>query len=162
MPAPLDPWDRASPSRGFAEALHSFDWLPALMHEGEAGAREALRLTLGWGRVFHRWAPFAWDPDRMARRLLHLAPALRRMGAVAYDIERGQLAVLVARQARQLLPGGTAMRLVVGRSVGHGHGSRSGRQVECTWSVPQSAHPLFSHIGQMPFPSSQSPGIALA
>jgi uncharacterized heparinase superfamily protein len=103
VPAPQDPWDRASPSRGFAEALHSYDWLPSLMQEGEAGAREALRLTLAWGRVFHRWAPFAWDPDRMARRLLHLAPALRRMGTVANDTERGQLAVLVARQARQLL-----------------------------------------------------------
>jgi len=117
VPAPQDPWDRASPSRGFAEALHSFDWLPALMQEGEAGAREALRLTLAWGRVFHRWAPFAWDPDRMARRLLHLAPALRRMGAVATDTERGLLAVLVARQARQLLrpPGpaaGAATRAV--------------------------------------------------
>ena len=103
VPAPQDPWDRPSPSRGFAEALHRFDWLPPLMLEGEAGAREALRLTLGWGRVFHRWAPFAWDPDRMARRLLNLAPALRRMGSGASEEERGQLAVLVARQARQLL-----------------------------------------------------------
>lgn len=159
--APLDPWDRPSPSRGFAEALHSFDWLPALMQEGEPGAREALRLTLGWGRVFHRWAPFAWDPDRMARRLLHLAPALKRMGAVADDSQRTALAVLVARQARQLLrpPGpaaGAATRAiavaVAGCALAGPRGTRLRRRglSRLPRALSQTLRPDGAHMSRSP------------
>ncbi len=161
VPAPLDPWNRASPSRGFAESLHRFDWLPALMQEGEAGAREALRLTLGWGRVFHRWAPFAWDPDRMARRLLHMAPALRRMGAVADDAERGLLAVLVARQARQLLrpPGpasGAATRAVAVAVTGCALAGLSGARLRrrglkrLSRALSRTLRPDGSHMSRSP------------
>ena len=41
-----DPWNRPSPTRAFAIALHQFAWLPSLMTQGEDGAREALRLFL--------------------------------------------------------------------------------------------------------------------
>lgn len=59
---PSDPWNRPSPSRPFAVELHAFNWLPALMAQGERGAREALRLTLAWADAFARWSPFAWGP----------------------------------------------------------------------------------------------------
>lgn len=62
-----DPWDRPSPSRPFAEALHGFEWAPHLMAAGPDGAAEALRLVLEWRRLFARWNRFAWDPDVMAR-----------------------------------------------------------------------------------------------
>jgi uncharacterized heparinase superfamily protein len=111
-PAPEDPWTRPSPSRGFATELHAFAWLPALMAQGERGAREGLRLTVNWWIVFARWSPFAWDPDILSRRVFNLSCAARRMGQVATEVERARLADILGRQARQLLrpPGGLATR----------------------------------------------------
>jgi uncharacterized heparinase superfamily protein len=108
--APEDPWDRPSPSRGFAVDLHAFAWLPALMQQGDRGAREALRLTLTWADHFTRWSPFAWDPAILARRVFNLACAARRMGGVATEAERLRLCDILGRQGRQLLrpPGGLA------------------------------------------------------
>ncbi|MGV8929841.1 MAG: heparinase II/III family protein [Brevundimonas sp.] len=108
--APEDPWNRPSPNRAFATELHAFAWLPALMSQGERGAREAVRLTLAWGLTFARWSPFAWDPEILARRTFNLACAARRMGQVATEAERLRLADILGRQGRQLLrpPGGAA------------------------------------------------------
>ena len=102
-PAPEDPWNRPSPTRAFATDLHAFQWLPSLMLQEERGAREALRLTLGWATVFARWSPFAWSPPILSRRVFNLSCAARRMGQVATEAERLKLADLLARQARQLL-----------------------------------------------------------
>lgn len=108
--APADPWNRPSPTRAFAVDLHAFAWMPALMTQGDRGAREALRLTLVWAETFARWSPFAWDPAILSRRVYNLACAARRMGAVASEIDRLRLADMLGRQARQLLrpPGGLA------------------------------------------------------
>ncbi|WP_295708058.1 heparinase II/III family protein [uncultured Brevundimonas sp.] len=110
--APADPWGRPSPSRPFAVELHAFNWLPALMSQGERGAREAVRLTLSWTDQFARWSPFAWGPETLPRRVINLSCAARRMGAVATEAERLRLSDTLARQARQLLrpPGGLASR----------------------------------------------------
>ncbi|RZJ05730.1 MAG: heparinase [Brevundimonas sp.] len=109
-PAPEDPFNRPSPTRGFAVELHAFAWLPSLMSQDERGAREGLRLTLAWADVFRRWSPFAWDPDILARRAYNLACAARRMGQVATEAERLRLADLLSRHGRQILrpPGGVA------------------------------------------------------
>lgn len=102
-----DPWDRPSPSRGFAEALHRFDWLPHLIAAGPEGAAEALRLVLEWRRHFGRWNSFAWAQEVMARRVYNLACAGPLLAARASEAETGQLAADLARQARDLLtPGG--------------------------------------------------------
>lgn len=105
-----DPWNRPSPTRAFAVDLHAFAWLPSLMLQGEQGAREAVRLTLGWAATFSRWSPFAWDPEILARRTFNLACAARRMGHVATEAERLKLTDILGRQGRQLLrpPGGQA------------------------------------------------------
>ncbi|WP_374275138.1 heparinase II/III family protein [Brevundimonas sp.] len=107
-----DPFDRPSPSRAFAQALHSFDWLPGLMSQGEAGARQGARLTLLWHAHFARWSPFAWDPEILARRAYNLAVAARRMHGTAAEADRPLLLGVVAAQGRQLLrpPGGVAGR----------------------------------------------------
>src|SRR4051794_29532968 len=55
-----DPWDRSSPSKPFAEALHRMDWLVDLLATGERGEVEALRLLLDWRRLFGRWNRFVW------------------------------------------------------------------------------------------------------
>lgn len=104
-----DPWDRPSPSRAFAEALHRFDWLPNLIAAGPEGAAEALRLVLEWRRHFGKWNSFAWAPQIMARRVYHLACAGPALAARASEAETAQIATDLARQARDLLfPGSIA------------------------------------------------------
>ena len=98
-----DPWNRPSPSRGFAEALHGFTWLRDLCALGPEGAREALRLILEWRQVFGRWSDFAWSGAVLDRRVVNLAGALGPIVAIASEAEVAMLAELMARQARQLL-----------------------------------------------------------
>ena len=99
-----DPWNRPSPSRGFAEALHAMDWLPDLMAQ-EDGAAVALGLVQGWMTVFGRWNAFAWSGRTLERRVHNLACA---MGRLATEAGPGAPALLdsLARQARHLLLGG--------------------------------------------------------
>ena len=102
-----DPWDRPSPSRTFATALHQFNWLPDLVASGPDGAAEALRLVLEWRRLFGRWNSFAWDTTIMSRRVFNLACSGPSLTARASDAETLQIATDLARQARNLLgPGG--------------------------------------------------------
>jgi len=103
-----DPWSQASPSRRFAVLLHRFGWIggllvPNLQSGGEAGAREALRLTLEWRRVFGRWNGFAWSPEVLDRRVFNLACAAKALTAHASDAEAALLAESLARQAKQLM-----------------------------------------------------------
>ena len=103
-----DPWSQASPSRRFAVALHRFGWIGGLLANGEAGAREALRLTLDWRRVFGRWNGFAWSAEVLERRVFNLACAAKALCAHASDAETAILADSLARQARQLMRLGEA------------------------------------------------------
>ncbi len=98
-----DPWDRPSPSRRFAEALHGFGWMGDLLTQGEAGARAGLRLTLDWGRLFGGWNSFAWGADLAERRVFNLACAARSLCAAASEAETAAIALDLARQARFLL-----------------------------------------------------------
>ncbi len=97
-----DPWDRISPSRSFAIALHRFDWAPHLVACGDAGAAEALRLFLEWRRLFYQPNRFVWSGEVLERRLFNLACAARRMAAVASDVEAGALVNGLLHQARYL------------------------------------------------------------
>ncbi|OHB29663.1 MAG: hypothetical protein A2790_07045 [Phenylobacterium sp. RIFCSPHIGHO2_01_FULL_69_31] len=104
-----DPWDRPSPTKAFAEALHRFDWLPDLIAAGPEGAAEALRLVLDWRRVFGTWNAFSWAPEVMARRVFNLACAGPLLAARASEAETAKIAGDLARQARDLLgPGSVA------------------------------------------------------
>jgi uncharacterized heparinase superfamily protein len=102
-PSPADPWSRPSPNRAFAVELHRFAWIPHLMALGAPGAKEALRLTLGWAQVFGRWSPFAWGREVLSRRVFNLACASRKLSQVATELETATLSDLLARQARHLL-----------------------------------------------------------
>jgi uncharacterized heparinase superfamily protein len=97
-----DPWDRISPSRSFAVALHRFDWAPHLLACGEAGAREALRLFLEWRRLFYQPNRFVWSGEVLERRLFNLSCGARRMAGVASDAEAGVLFNALLHQARYL------------------------------------------------------------
>ncbi len=99
-----NPWDRPSPSRAFAVALHRFDWLaPLLTTEDPAGGREALRLVLDWRRTFGRWNRFSWSPDVMTRRVVNLACAGGPLTERASQAEALLIAATLANQARSLL-----------------------------------------------------------
>jgi uncharacterized heparinase superfamily protein len=99
-----DPWNRPSPSRAFAEALHGMDWLPDLLPQ-PGGARLALGLVQGWARVFGRWNAFAWSAPVLERRVHNLACALGPLMAEA-EPAGGALLNALARQARHLLLSG--------------------------------------------------------
>ncbi len=98
-----DPWNRASPSRRLAVELHRFAWLASLLAEGEAGAREGLRLTLAWRRLFDRPSAFAWGAETLERRVFNWACGLPALADAASEAEGATLAGSLARQARHLL-----------------------------------------------------------
>ena len=98
-----DPWNRSSPGRHAAEALHRFGWLRDLLAMGEPGAREGLRLVAEWRMTFGRWNSFSWSGHILERRVLNLACAMGPLAAHASEAEVEMLADLLARQARQLL-----------------------------------------------------------
>lgn len=98
-----DPWDRPSPNRRFAQALHRFEWLPDLLTVGTEGAAEALRLQLEWARVFGRWNGFSWSQDILEYRVFNLACGIHAMASRASDVEAAQITLDLARQARHLL-----------------------------------------------------------
>lgn len=98
-----DPWNRPSPSRAFAAELHRFSWLPALMTQGEPGAKEALRLFVLWLRTFRKWAPFPWGPTILPRRIINLAAWARRLAAAGAPEDGVWLAQSLSEQGRHLL-----------------------------------------------------------
>jgi uncharacterized heparinase superfamily protein len=98
-----DPWDRPSPDRAFAVALHRMDWLRDVLAAGPAGPAEALRLVLDWRRAFGRWNAFSWSLEVLERRVFNLACAIRAVTAPASDAEAADVALDLARQARCLL-----------------------------------------------------------
>jgi uncharacterized heparinase superfamily protein len=126
-----DPWNRPSPSRRFAVALHRFGWMRDLLATGHEGAAEGLRLTLEWSRTFGRWNGFAWSAEVLERRVFNLACAIRTLSARASDAEAARLALDLARQARVLLqfdlgPTGAAERAAAGALAGAALAGRAG------------------------------------
>ncbi|GAA0380294.1 heparinase II/III family protein [Brevundimonas terrae] len=100
---PRQMWDQPTPNRAFAVELHSFNWLPAMMAQGERGLNDALEMTLGWLNSFADWSPFSWSPDILARRVYNLACAAKRLSQHAEPADRQKLANSLARQTKQLL-----------------------------------------------------------
>jgi uncharacterized heparinase superfamily protein len=103
-----DPWNRASPSRASAIALHRMDWLRDLMAVGAEGETAALRHVLAWRRTFGTWNSFSWGDEVLARRVANLVTAGRGLAAHASDAETAGVATSLARQARRLLQTGRA------------------------------------------------------
>ncbi|MCR5878074.1 heparinase II/III family protein [Phenylobacterium sp. J367] len=98
-----DPWDRPSPDRAFAVALHRMGWLKDVVAAGAPGPAEALRLVLEWRRAFGRWNGFSWNPEVLERRVFNLACQARAICARASEAEAAHVALDLARQARFLL-----------------------------------------------------------
>jgi uncharacterized heparinase superfamily protein len=98
-----DLWDRTSPTRRFAEALHRFAWLRDLLAVGDAGARGALHLLLDWERSFGTWSAFSWSGPIMSRRVMELACAARRLLGVAEEGQHAGVLSILLRQADGLI-----------------------------------------------------------
>ncbi|WP_372781307.1 heparinase II/III family protein [Phenylobacterium sp.] len=129
-----DPWDRPSPVRPFAVALHEFGWLKDLAVHGDPGAWEALRLTLAWRRLFGRGNAFSWAPPVLERRVFNLACNLRALAGPASDAEADQVAGDLALQARILLavrdgPLRAAEQATAAGVAGAALGGRAGEQL---------------------------------
>ena len=129
-----DPWRAPPPSRRFATALQSFGWLPDLLTQGEAGAREALRLWLEWRRVFGRYDDFAWSGLALERRVFHLACAAADLAPLVSEAEGAAYVDGLAQQARHLLnapddPGRAAERAAVAALVGTALAERPGEDL---------------------------------
>ncbi len=102
-PAPDHPWAHPAPDRAFAVELHRFAWMPGLMALGDAGAVEALRLTLAWIDTFSAWRPFTWGREVLSRRVFNLACAARRLAMAGNPDQAVAVGDTLARQARHLL-----------------------------------------------------------
>lgn len=100
---PQDLWTQPTPSRTYAVELHSFNWLPLMMAQGERGVRDALEMVLAWHDVFADWSPFSWSPAILSRRVYNLSVAARRLAQTAPAASQQKLADSLLRQARQLL-----------------------------------------------------------
>ena len=98
-----DPWDRPSPSLAFARDLHSMAWLPDLLSVGPDARAEALRLVVGWSRIFAKWNAFSWGEPVLSRRIFALACALPELLQEAAEPDRSSIINDFARQARHLL-----------------------------------------------------------
>ena len=156
-----DPWNRPSPSRAFAKALHQFEWLRDLLTQGEDGAREALRLIEEWRLLFGRWSSFAWCGEVIDRRVANLACGLGPVIAVASEAEVEMVAELLARQARHLLisndpAGRAAERAVAAALAGAAVAGRVGERLlsralaRLTRLIPKAVLPDGGHASRSP------------
>lgn len=156
-----DPWDRPSPSRRFAEALHGFGWLKDLTALDDPGRWEGLRLTLAWRRLFGRWSGFSWSADVLERRVFNLACQVRAICDPASEAEAEQVAADLARQARVLLsvdagPERAAERAVAAAVAGTALSGPAGERLQARALarlgrlLPQAVLPDGSHASRSP------------
>jgi uncharacterized heparinase superfamily protein len=96
-------FDAPSPSRRWANALHSFEWLPPLSQAGgEASRRLATNLISQWIKRHSKYAEPAWSADITATRLLHLFAHGRFVMANSDVLWRSKVLVSLREQSRFL------------------------------------------------------------
>ena len=96
-------FDQAAPSREWAEALHSFAWLPPLSAAGGDAARTlATNLLSQWLKRNARYSEPAWLPHVMARRLVHIFGHGRFILTNSEMLWRSKVFVSLREQSRML------------------------------------------------------------
>jgi uncharacterized heparinase superfamily protein len=96
-------FDEAAPSREWAEALHSFAWLPPLSAAGGDAARTlATNLISQWLKRNARYSEPAWLPHVMARRLVHIFGHGRFVLPNSEMLWRSKVFVSLREQSRML------------------------------------------------------------
>ncbi|MEO1473860.1 MAG: heparinase, partial [Pseudomonadota bacterium] len=80
------PWRGAAPSRHFADRLHRFDWLAAMIAEPDDGAERARLLVDDWIDAFGKFQGFYWRMVPTSARVWNwmlAGPALFEVGEEA-------------------------------------------------------------------------------
>ena len=96
-------FDAAPPSPGWAEALHSFAWLPPLaLAGGEPAKNLATNLITRWLKRYSRYSEPAWLPEVMARRLVNLFAHGRLVIANSELLWRSKVFVSLREQSHML------------------------------------------------------------
>jgi uncharacterized heparinase superfamily protein len=96
-------FDVPPPSEAWAQALHSFAWLPPLAFAGGEPARLlATNLITQWLKRHSRYSEPAWLPDVMGRRLVNLFAHGRMVIANSELLWRSKVFVSLREQSRML------------------------------------------------------------
>src|SRR5437868_880257 len=96
-------FDVPPPSRAWAEALHSFAWLPPLaLAGGEAARQLATALIAQWVQRHRFYSEPVWSPHVMARRLCNLFSHGRIVVVNSDMLWRSELFVALREQSRML------------------------------------------------------------
>jgi len=96
-------FDSAAPSREWAEALHSFAWLPPLSAAGGDAARTlATNLISQWLKRYSRYSEPAWLAQVTARRLVHIFGHGRFVLSNSDMLWRSKVFVSLREQSRML------------------------------------------------------------
>ncbi|HEY0282147.1 MAG TPA: heparinase II/III family protein, partial [Rhizomicrobium sp.] len=96
-------FDTAAPSREWAEALHSFAWLPPLSAAGGDAARTLATNLIGqWLKRNARYSEPAWLPHVIARRLVHIFGHGRFVLTNSEMLWRSKVFVSLREQSRML------------------------------------------------------------
>ncbi len=123
----VGPWTEASPSRQFADWLHGFDWLADLLSiDSEAHYAKAQAYVDGWIETYGKGNVFAWDSERLVRRMFNWlslwSPALAN-AELDGQLDRRRASVVnqltVLRSSLKSLPHGLA-RLQAGCALAMG------------------------------------------
>ncbi len=94
------PWDKAGPSRHFADRLHRFNWLGDLRACGPEGERHARGLVAHWVAEFGRWNDFVWRIPVTTDRLWNWL--VSGPGVIDPSQANGEVVASLVRQARHL------------------------------------------------------------
>lgn len=151
-----DPFSRPMPSRRYALALHSFDWLRDLLACQDAdAASQAGRLVDCWVEHYSNWNSFAWAPEISARRLINwsLAPAAfrdnpERIQALYRQARHLRRSIRHTRPGIDQLRGGAAMMLS-GVALENG-GLRLAGQRVLESELPKQVQTDGGHISRSP------------
>jgi uncharacterized heparinase superfamily protein len=103
VPEGISVFDLPPPNRAWQEALHGFQWLPALSTAGGEPARRLATNLIGqWVRRHARYSEPVWLPHVMARRLANIFSHGRLVIINSELTWRSRLFVSLREQARML------------------------------------------------------------
>lgn len=96
-------FDKAAPSEGWLQALHSFAWLPHLSAaNGEAARTLATNLVTQWLKRYGKYSEPAWLPHIIARRLVAMFAHGRFILTNCDMLWRSKVYVSLREQSRML------------------------------------------------------------
>jgi uncharacterized heparinase superfamily protein len=103
VPDGVSVFDLPAPNAAWHEALHSFNWLPALSTAGGEAARKLATNLIGqWVKRNTRYSEPVWSPHIMARRLAHIFSHGRLVIVNSEMMWRSKLFVSLREQSRML------------------------------------------------------------